>query len=74
MSLKNLTANIGSVSGVLGAVLIALNLDLGALGYGIFIVSSVSWIIHSSYINSRQIMGMNLVFLIINIIGLCRFL
>lgn len=73
--LTNETAitNTATITGVVAALLIALNLDLFILAYTLFIISSVLWAVFAWRNNNRQLFIMNLIFTAINLVGLVRF-
>ncbi len=63
----------GSGLGMVGAVLIALNINQFVAGYIFFIGSTLFWIVYAVFIKNKSLGFMNIVFLIINIIGLVNF-
>jgi len=65
--------NTATVTGVVAALLMALNLNMFILAYSLFIVSSLLWSIFAQRNNNRQLLVMNLVFTLINLVGLIRF-
>ena len=73
--LTNNTAitNSATTTGVAAALLMALNLNMFTLAYSLFIVSSVLWAIFAYRTSNRQLLTMNIIFVIINVIGLVRF-
>jgi hypothetical protein len=73
--LTNETAitNTATVTGVAAALLMALNLNMFVLAYVLFIVSSVLWSIFAIRNSNRQLLAMNVIFTLINLVGLIRF-
>jgi hypothetical protein len=73
--LTNETAitNTATATGVAAALLIALNLNLFILAYSLFITSSILWSVYAYRNNNRQLLIMNIIFSLINLVGLVRF-
>ena len=73
--LTNNTAitNSATTTGVAAALLMALNLNMFVLAYSLFIISSVLWAVFAHRTSNRQLLTMNVIFIIINVIGLVRF-
>jgi len=63
---------IGTIFGILGAVVIALNIGHNFMGYLFFTISTIFYIAWSYNIN-KNILILNSVFFIINIIGLINY-
>lgn len=64
---------LGSLTGIIGALLIATATSM-IIGYIFFIISSSSWLIVSYLTNNNSLLVMNIVFTIINMIGLYTYL
>jgi len=64
---------IGTITGIIGAILIALNIGLNSLGYVLFLISASSYVIYSMKIKNKNLFFLNMTFIIINIIGLLRY-
>ncbi len=62
------------VTSIVGAILIALNVSLNVLGYSLFLASSLigAWLAYKTKA-PRSFIEINLVFALINIIGLVRY-
>ena len=62
-------------SAAIGAILVAANIGLGALGYMLFLISSVlgGWLAYHSDA-SRSILWVNVMFGCINVLGIVRYL
>lgn len=69
----NILSTIGLYTGILGALVIALNLGLFFFGYILFTISSISWCLYAYITKQRNLLILNITFGIINIIGLVRF-
>ena len=65
--------NTATITGVTGALLMALNLNMFILAYSLFITSSVLWAIFAYKNKNKQLLIMNVIFSLINLIGLIRF-
>ena len=58
------------ITGISGAILLALNIGLNNIAYILFAISTVFWILHALEKSDRiSLLRMNIVFLIINIVG-----
>jgi len=64
----------GTLFGVSGAVLVALNLPVSGWGFVLFLVSSVSWTVAGVMMRERSLIVLNVVFTIINMLGIYRWL
>ncbi len=64
---------IASASGILGAILIALNINQFILGYCFFALSALLWSFYAYKTQNKELLYMNEVFLLINLLGLYRF-
>ena len=73
--LTNETAitNTATTTGVAAALLMALNLNLFLVAYVLFVISSILWAVYAYRNNNRQLLIMNVIFSLINLIGLVRF-
>ena len=63
---------VGTVTGVAGAVLIALNLDVVAYGFGLFLISSVLWAWVGWMHREASLMVLQSAFTVINMLGIFR--
>ena len=70
---ETVITNSATTTGVTAALLMALNLDLFVLCYSLFITSSILWAIYAYNQDNRQLLTMNVIFSLINIVGLVRF-
>jgi len=73
--LTNNTAitNVATVTGVIAATVMALNLNMFVFAYCLFITSSILWSIFAYRTSNNQLLIMNLIFTLINLVGLIRF-
>jgi len=69
----SLITNIATVTGVAAALLMALNLNMFFIAYLLFVTSSILWAIYAYRNRNNQLLVMNIIFSIINLIGLIRF-
>lgn len=65
---------LASATGIIGALIIAMNIGVIHIGYAVFIVSSFSWIFYSIKTKQNSLLFMNIVFGIINIIGFIKYI
>jgi len=65
---------LGSVTAILGALIIALNLNVNYFGFVFFLISNLFWIEYSIEVKNKNILYMNIVFALINIIGIYNYL
>ena len=65
---------LGSITAILGALIIALNLNVNYFGFMLFLISNLFWIKFSFEEKNKNIFVMNLVFALINIIGIYSYL
>ena len=72
-SLDKNVSLVGTWTGILGAVLIALNIGIGMIGYIIFVVSSIAWIVYGHRTRQDSLLMLNVTFLVVNLVGVYRF-
>lgn len=65
---------VGAIAGPLGAILLALNIQISPFGYPLFLLSSVCMTIHGVRKCDTQLIAQSVLFNIINLIGLVRWL
>jgi hypothetical protein len=63
----------GTAAGIIGAIIIALNLGLNEYGYGLFLVSSVLWTTVAIVQREASLALLQVTFTVINVIGLFRY-
>jgi hypothetical protein len=73
MTMNNILSIIGTSTGIVGALLIALNMNMFVLGYALFLLSALSWIIYAVRTSQRGLIMLNSTFAVINAIGLYNF-
>ncbi len=66
-------STLGLWAGVTGAFFVASNAGLFVLGYVLFLTSSLSWVVYSIRTKQINLMIMNIVFTLINAMGLYNF-
>ena len=62
-----------ALTGITGAILLALNVGYSYQAYIIFWISSTLWMLIGKKENDKPLLVMNIVFTIINTIGLIRY-
>jgi|SaaInl8_200m_RNA_FD_contig_91_438738_length_2587_multi_3_in_0_out_0_4 hypothetical protein len=65
--------NTATVTGVTAALLLALNIDMFVFAYVLFVISSVLWSIFAYRNSNNQLLIMNVIFTVINTVGLVRY-
>ena len=63
---------IGTITGIIGALLIAFNFEYSKFGYLFFLVSSTTWGLQGYKNKDSALMVINIVFTGVNIIGIIR--
>ena len=71
-SMNNIWGWIGTITGIAGGVLVALNFEFSKFGYMFFMVSAISWIIQGVKNNDNSLVLLNAVFVCVNTLGLYR--
>lgn len=61
---------LGTVTGITGALLVALNIDEVFTGYLFFMASAISWVIQATKNNDKSLVLLNAVFVCVNALGL----
>ena len=62
----------GTVTGIVGGLLVALNFEYSKFGYIFFMVSAISWIIQGAKNNDNSLVLLNVVFVFVNTLGIYR--
>ncbi|WP_130472385.1 nicotinamide mononucleotide transporter [Candidatus Magnetaquicoccus inordinatus] len=65
---------IGTTTGVVGALLVAMNIPQSGYGFLLFLVSSISWFIAAYRMREISLMILQAVFTVINLVGVWRWL
>jgi len=65
---------LGTVAGILGALLIAANILISGWGFVLFLVSSLSWTAAGLVMRDRPLVALNATFTAINVLGIVRWL
>ena len=71
--MNKLLSWLGSISGIIGALLIATATNI-TLGYEFFLFSSITWTVVGGLTKNYSLLTMNIVFTIINMIGLYTYI
>ena len=61
-----------AASGIIGAMLVALNVGVAVIGYCFFLAGAVGYLTVAFAIGNHPLFWLNLVFMVTNIIGLAR--
>jgi hypothetical protein len=61
---------LGTITGITGALLVALNINEVFTGYIFFMVSAVSWVIQGAKNNDKSLILLNAMFVCVNALGL----
>ncbi|CAC9596514.1 hypothetical protein [uncultured Gammaproteobacteria bacterium] len=61
---------LGTVTGITGALMVALNFEYSRYGYIFFMISAISWIIQGAKNNDKSLVLLNTVFVCINALGM----
>ncbi|MBD21159.1 MAG: hypothetical protein CMM37_08995 [Rhodospirillaceae bacterium] len=70
----NLLKWFGTAAGVIGALILALNLPMSAWGWLLFAISSSSWTFVAAVIKDYSLMVLQIAFLLVDFIGIWRWL
>ena len=62
----------GTVTGIVGGLLVALNFEYSKFGYIFFMVSAISWIIQGAKNDDNSLVLLNVVFVFVNTLGIYR--
>jgi nicotinamide riboside transporter PnuC len=65
---------VGSITGIAGAILLAMNFDWSKYGYVFFLLSSIALVIFSHRRQLKGLLSQQLVFLGINILGVYKWM
>ncbi len=65
---------IGTITGIMGGLLLALNLEYSHFGFFIFFISASSWTIQGYKNNDRSLMILNAFFMLIDLLGIYRWI
>jgi len=70
---NTLVTNTATTTGIVAALLLALNINMFLVAYCLFLISSILWAIFALRTSNRQLLIMNVVFTVINAIGTYNF-
>lgn len=62
----------GSLTGIIGAILVAMNFEFSKFGYLFFLFSSITWAIQARKNKDNSLIVLNIVFTIINTMGIYK--
>ncbi len=62
----------GTITGITGGLLVALNFEYSKFGYLFFMASAISWIIQGAKNNDNPLILLNTVFVCVNTVGIYR--
>ena len=65
---------LGAVTGMIGAVFIAMNLPGSGYGFIFFSVSAICWIIVGWHLREMSLVWLNVTFLAIDVLGIYRWI
>ncbi|CAC9961668.1 hypothetical protein [uncultured Gammaproteobacteria bacterium] len=62
----------GTITGITGGLLVALNFEYSKFGYLFFMASAISWIIQGAKNNDNPLILLNTAFVCVNTVGIYR--
>ncbi len=65
---------VGTTTGVLGALILALNIPLSGWGWTLFLISSLSWTFAGVVMKDMSLAVLQFAFVVVDIIGVWRWL
>jgi subtilisin family serine protease len=71
-SMNNVWGWIGTITGITGAVLVALNFEYSKFGYISFMISAITWTIQGAKNKDKSLVFLNSVFICVNGLGIYR--
>jgi hypothetical protein len=71
--LDKVLSTLGLAAGVIGALMVASNTGLFLFGYLLFFSSSTAWIIYAARTKQMNLLIMNIIFGVINAMGIYNF-
>jgi len=63
---------LGTITGIAGGLLVALNFNYSKFGYIFFMISAISWIIQGAKNKDNSLVLLNAVFVCVNTLGIYR--
>ncbi len=69
---NNIWGWIGTITGIAGGIMVALNFEHSKFGYISFMISAISWIIQGAKNNDSALVLLNTVFICVNALGIYR--
>ena len=68
----NILRWIGTIMGVIGAILVASNTDLSKYGFLAFLVSAILWATVAQIIKDRALLSLQITFMCVDLFGIYR--
>lgn len=65
---------IGTLTGVLGALMLALNIPLSGWGWVLFLISSLAWTLAGAVMKDMSLVVLQFAFVVVDLIGVWRWL
>ena len=65
---------VGTTTGVLGALMLALNILLSGSGWALFLISSLSWTLAGAVMKDMSLVVLQFAFVVVDMIGVWRWL
>jgi len=65
---------VGTTTGVLGALILALNIPLSGWGWTLFLVSSLTWTLAGAVMRDLSLVVLQFAFVVVDLIGVWRWL
>ena len=65
---------VGTTTGVLGALMLALNIPLSGWGWALFLISSLSWTLAGAVMKDMSLVILQFAFVVVDVIGIWRWL
>jgi hypothetical protein len=65
---------IGTFTGVLGALMLALNIPLSGWGWVLFLISSLAWTLAGAVMKDMSLVVLQFAFVVVDLIGVWRWL
>jgi hypothetical protein len=70
--MNNIWGWIGTITGITGGILVALNFTYSKFGYVFFMLSAISWIVQGVKNQDNSLILLNSVFVCVNSLGMYR--
>ncbi|NYT28361.1 hypothetical protein [Candidatus Thiodubiliella endoseptemdiera] len=70
--MNNIWGWVGTITGITGGILVALNFEYSKFGYIFFMISAVSWAVQGLKNDDKSLVLLNTVFICVNALGMYR--